>query len=541
MTGKWWLLLPAMVALAAGPAPAQSPPVVSTQWGLVRGSMADGVAAFLAIPFAAPPVRELRWRPPQPPEPWTGELDATSWPPPCPQEGENGQVIGEEDCLYLNVWAPAGAEPGSLPVLFFIHGGGNVSGSTSVVQVGTHLYEGDALADRGNVVVVTTQYRLGALGYLVHPALGGMGPHDPRGNYALLDQQAALQWVQANIEAFGGDPDRVLLFGESAGATDTLMQLISPLAAGLFSRALMESGGIGAKPLSRRLSEGLEFADAAGCGSPAQASACLRELSPEQLVLAADSVGGREINGIFNFFFGPTIDGWVLPEDPTQALASGRFNRVPFVIGTNADEMRNRVEPLGQAAYETLVRVLLAPWGPAAADRALELYQVGPDGYATPTDAYAALISDVQFVCPARRLAGSAARGQPEPVYRYLFSHGLQGPLFGPAGAFHGLELFFVFQRLERMTFYIPRTEDLALQESILELWTSFAATGVPTVEGGPDWPIYQPDRDPYMELDTPLGSAQGLRTEKCDFWDSLKGNPPTPDQPRHRAVPSSR
>jgi para-nitrobenzyl esterase len=516
--------------------------VVATTSGLVRGSTVGGVTAFLGIPFAAPPIGALRWRPPQLPEPWAGELDATSWPPPCPQKGDE-DAIGDEDCLYLNVWAPEGAEPGSLPVLCFIHGGGNVSGSTSVVQAGTHLYEGDTLAGRGTVVVVTTQYRIGALGYLVHPALDAGSSRGISGNYGLLDQQAALRWVQANIESFGGDPSEVLLFGESGGATDTLMQLVSPLAAGLFSRALMESGGNQAKPSWQRTSEGVAFAGAAGCSETVTAEECLRARTPAELVTAVDDIGfsGTISNGIVSTYFGPTVDGWVLPEDPAQALADGHFNHVPFVVGANADEMRAQVPELGQAGYETLVRVLLAPWGPAAVERALQLYPVGAAGYATPTDAYAALVSDPQFVCPTRRFASLATRGQSEPVYRYLFSRGLQGPVFGPYGAFHGLELFFVFQRLERMTIYVPRAEDLELQRQILELWTSFAATGVPSASGGPVWPVYDVEGDPYLELKAPIATGQGVRTEKCDFWDTLQARPPqAPRRALRRLVPTS-
>lgn len=536
------ILLPAVVILSTALAHPQSRPVVATDSGLVRGSTADGVNAFLGIPFAAPPVDALRWQPPLSPTPWAGELDATTWPLPCPQKDE-GSFFGEEDCLYLNVWAPEGAEEGLLPVLFFIHGGGNVSGSTSVVQAGTHLYEGDNLARRGGVVVVTTQYRIGALGYLVHPALDVESARGLSGNYGLLDQQAGLRWVQSNIGAFGGDSERVLVFGESGGATDTMMQLVSPLAAGLFSRALMESGGNQAKPASQRASEGLTFAAAAGCSEAETAAACLRALSAAELVASVDDVGFGETisNGIVTTYFGPTVDGWVLPEDPASALQRGHFNHVPFVVGANADEMRTYVPELGQAGYEALVRSLLAPWGPAAADRALELYQVGPGGFTAATDAYAALVSDPQFVCPTRGFAASAARAQTEPVFRYFFTHGLQGPLFGSYGAFHGLELFFVFQQLERMNFYIPRADDLELQRHILELWTSFAVNGVPSAEGGVEWPVYDPDLDPYLELDAPLTAGNGVRTEKCDFWDSLKHRAPTARRTRGRAVPSSR
>jgi len=534
------------LVLVGMPLWAQNGPVVETSQGAVQGSSSGGVEAFLGIPFAAPPVGELRWRPPQAPAPWTGERDATEWPPPCPQEADDGTVIGEEDCLYLNVWTPQGAAPGSLPVMFFIHGGGNTQGSSSVVVAGDHLYEGDVLAARGQVVVVTIQYRLGPLGFLVHPALDAESPRGVSGNYGLLDQQAALRWVRDNIAAFGGDPGRVLVFGESAGATDTFMQLVSPLAAGLFSRALMESGGNRAKPLADRAREGRAFAEAAGCPGGEESSPCLRALTAVELVLATGRVdsGGVITGGLVSSYFGPAVDGWVLTEDPGRALSEGRFNHVPYVVGSNGDEMRKYVPELDEAAYEALVRSLLAPWGEAAVERALELYPVGPGGYATPTDAYTALVSDPQFVCPVRRFASAAARSQSEPVYRYFFTHALSGTFYSRYGAFHGLELFFVFQRLGKMTWYIPRTADLELERAVLELWTSFGATGDPTVAGGPSWPAYEPGRDLYLRLDKPLETGDGVRTEKCDFWDSLLPAPPEAPRPPHRpggrAIPES-
>ncbi len=513
-------------ALSAGDGP-----LVRTLSGPVEGRTAGGADAFLGIPYAAAPAGPLRWLPPRPREPWIEVLEATDWPPPCPQKTASGEVVGDEDCLFLNVWSPSGAAPGSLPVLVFLHGGANVRGSTSLVQVGTRLYEGDLLAARGGVVVVTVQYRLGLLGFLVHPALGAES-----GNYGLLDQQAALRWVRDNIAAFGGDPDRVMLFGESAGATDTLMHLVSPGAAGLFSRALLQSGGPGARPAAERAVEGLRLAEALGCSGP-DAAACLRARTPEELVLAPDRTGEPPSTGggIVRTPVGPTIDGRIIPEDPLRALEAGRFHHVPLVVGVNSDETRLWVPELGEAAYELLVRSLLAPWGPGTARRALELYPVGEGGFPTATEAWAAMTGDIQFVCPARRIARAAARSQDRPVRRYLFSHGLSGPVFGPFGAVHGLELFFVFQRLERMTPHEPTAEDLELERTVLELWTSFAATGIPTADGAPAWPAVVPPADPYLDLAVPVTTGEGLRTERCDFWDGLAARVPSPAPRRPR------
>ena len=533
-------VLLALALGAAAPLWAGGGPTVATRDGLVEGLATGEAHAFLGIPFAAPPVGPLRWRPPQPPTPWDTTLRATSWPPPCPQRDADGAVFGQEDCLYLNVWTPPGAAPGSLPVLVFLHGGGNIQGSTSLGQMGIRLYEGDLLASRGEVVVVTTQYRLGLLGFLVHPALAAASATGSSGNYGLLDQQAALRWVRDNIEGFGGDPARVLLFGESAGATDTLMHLVSPLAAGLFSGALVQSGGDQARSLEQRTVEGLRIAGALGCGEPSTAAACLHARTPEELVLVLDGLGASEpiSGGLVRTPVGPTVDGLVVPERPTRALEAGRFNHVPLVVGANADETRLWVPELGETAYELLVRGLLAPWGAGTADRALELYPVGPGGHATGTEAWAAMTTDFQFVCPSRRFAAAAADGQEEPVFRYLFSQRLSGDLLSPYGAFHGLELFFVFQRLEGLDLYTPTADDLELERRLLELWTGFAATGIPSAAGTPDWPVYDSSTDPYLELGTPTAVREGLRTEKCDFWGTLAAAPPAPAprRPRGRA-----
>ena len=248
---------------------------VVTDRGAVRGTAAAGVTDWLDIPFAAPPVGPLRWAAPELPACWRGVRSTQAFGPPCPQL-DNGTVIGSEDCLSLNVWKPANAKATApRAVMVFVHGGGNQQGSASNVVSGVTLYDGANLARTGDVVVVTVQYRVGALGYLASPSLAS--GTQPAGNYGLLDQVAALQWVQGNIGAFGGDPKRVLLFGESAGAVDTCMLVASPLARGLFSRALMESGACGASDTATSERVASDFAQAAGC-TGADVAACLRAL-----------------------------------------------------------------------------------------------------------------------------------------------------------------------------------------------------------------------------------------------------------------------
>jgi para-nitrobenzyl esterase len=525
---SWIVSLSAAMLLLCGsnrliietqPAGVRQPGVVQTECGPVRGVQAGQAFAYLGIPFAAPPVSSLRWRAPVTPACWEGELQATAFKAPCPQATTDGNVIGNEDCLHLNVWTPVEASPmSSLPVMVFIHGGGNVQGSSSVQTGGAYLYEGQLLAERGQVVVVTVQYRLGALGFLALPGLSTESEQGVSGNYGLLDQIAALKWMQRNIRNFGGDPTRIMIFGESAGAVDTCMLMTSPLAAGLFSRALMQSGGCAARPLAQRLTEGQDFVRAAGCGDAADPVTCLRQLDAEALVKAVDT---RPVTptGMVTQTFGPNVDGHVLPESPMNALRSGHYNQVPFVIGANADETAAfGIPPLTEQQYrETVIGIL----GPALGEQVLAQYPVSE--YGTPRLALIAMTTDAQFVCPCRTIARAAA-SQREPVFRYFFTHRLSRLPGSALGAFHGLELFFVFQRLGVVQTYEPTNSDLALEAAMLGYWARFAATGNPNGNGAVNWPRYDPASDLYLDLGTPITAGNGVRTSKCDFWDRLVG-----------------
>ncbi len=500
-------------------AQAQGDDVVLTDWGLVRGFQAGETYAFLGIPFAAPPVGELRWQPPADPQPWVGELQATTFGASCPQWDDDAEVvIGAEDCLTLNVWKPITATHGDkLPVMVFIHGGGNVHGSAS-----KPLYDGQLIAERGGVVVVTLQYRLGALGFLVHPGLAAESGYGGSGNYGLMDQVKALEWVQNHIRDFGGDPGRVLLFGESGGAEDTCMLLASPLADGLFSRALMQSGGCVAKTAAERSTEGVVFAEAAGCGSEPDPILCLRRQLTTTLVTAIDTT--PIIDGLVTQAFGSNVDGYVLSQSPYDALALGEHNPVSFVVGSNADEMLPMSPAMSDTVYRLLVHAMLDPIRLGAGAEALALYPVGsePGEYPTAQQAYGALVSDGQFTCPARRIVRLTATSQDEPVYRYFFTRVLDSPLYEPMGSFHGLELPYVFQHVADLQYYSPKPEDIVLEEAILGYWTRFAATGDPYGVGAASWPQYTPATDTYLELGTQIVDRAGLRSEKCDFWDGI-------------------
>ncbi|MBL8213402.1 MAG: carboxylesterase family protein [Bryobacterales bacterium] len=326
------------------------------------------------------------------------------------------------------------------------------------------------------------------------------------GNYGLRDQLFALEWVKGNIQAFGGDPGRALLFGESAGAVNTCMLLASPLAKGLFHAALMQSGACRASTLADAQALGVEYANKVHCDS----AQCLKGLSANDLVEAQK----RDIlqpDGSIAAGFGPSIDGQVLPAAPLDIIRQGQHNHVPFVIGANADESAPWTLPLTAAAYRATV---LRLFGPLIG--ALVITQYPASAYDSPREALVAVTTDAQFVCPARNIARTVAEAQTQPVYHYFFTY-TNGPAGPTAGVFHGLELWYIFQHAIGST-----PSDAALRRSTGQYWTNFASTGDPNGISEPTWPRYIPGLDPYLELTVPAKSGDGVRTEKCDFWERL-------------------
>ena len=392
---------------------------VDTASGPVVGAAASAGQAFLGIPYAAPPVGSLRWRAPQPPAPWPEPRDATTLGPSCLQNlalsaqvgGQGGgPTLGREDCLTLNVYAPPDAAAGAdRPVMVWIHGGAFVLGTSG-------QYDPSALARREGVIVVTVNYRLGALGFFAHPALRG---EPGEGAFALLDQRAALAWVKRNISGFGGDPGRVTLFGQSAGSWSACYQVASPGSAGLFSRAILQSGAcvIPETTTTAGVAEagGFRMADALGCAGP-DALACLRALPAEDVVEAAPERPG--VTGPNSW--SPIAGLDVLPLPPRAAFASGRFARVPVIDGTDRDEGRLfaylrglRADLLTDASYEAEIRRLFGARAPGI------LAEYPASGYGSPRAAYAAVLTDGYFACAA--LAFDRTVGARAPVYAYEF------------------------------------------------------------------------------------------------------------------------
>src|SRR5215471_4766784 len=364
-----------------------SGPVTGTANGPVRGLANGSVDEFLGIPYAAPPVGALRWQPPQPAARWSGVRDATRFAPHCPQPATPfGQASTSEDCLFLNVFTPSHQHAGShFPVMVWIHGGALVTSESNDCD------PADLVAD--GVTVVTIDYRLGALGFLAHPALADAKGQS--GDYGLMDQQAALRWVQRNIASFGGNPHNVTIFGESAGGLSTLSQVASPQAEGLFDRAIVESGSYNLIQASLSTAEaaGQAFATAAGCAS--QTAACLRSL-PVSTILANQNASG----------YTPNINTEVLPESLGAAFATGTFNRVPIINGTNRDEWRLFValselevgHPLTAAGYPLAISATLrVPL--AVASVIVARYPLS--AYPSPSIALGAVGTDAIFACPA--------------------------------------------------------------------------------------------------------------------------------------------
>jgi para-nitrobenzyl esterase len=493
-------------AFACGtPAAAAAAERVPTTSGLVHGTLAGTTYAYLGIAYAAPPTGALRFAPPAAPACPSDEVAATAIGPECPQFADDGSFAGSEDCLHVNVWAPAAAEA-PRAVMVFIHGGGNVAGSA-----GDPFYNGARLATAGDTIVVTLDYRLGQLGFIDHTSLAA--ENNAAGNYGLLDQIAALQWVHTNIAAFGGDPANVTVFGESAGGRDTCSLVAAPGAAGLLSHAIVESGSCrGLPPRSVAQATGDQVVMAAGCSGSADVPGCLRALTPEQVIRA--NPGSPSI--LDSAPYEPEIDGTIQPVQPQAALAAGTHNHVAFMVGANADETGQAVPMIPtEAAYEQAVTT---QYGASLAPQVLAHYPAA--NFPTPRAAYVRVTTDARFLCPSRDIARAAARAQTEPVYRYLFQYPAS-----PFGAIHGIELPFVFGTFDSILVngvpYTPTATELALSAAVQTYWTTFAKTGVPA--GSPAWPAYVAATDSTLTFAATPVEVDGIRTADCDFWDHLQ------------------
>ncbi len=489
----------------------------AVEGGLIQGVKTDGVWSFLGIPYAAPPVGELRWKPPQPVEPWKDVRSCKDYAPSCPQLVGMTAVgplsVGDmsEDCLYLNIWSPAERPSDALPVMVWLHGGSFVSGSGSLP-----LYSGNQLARKG-AVVVTVNYRLGPLGFLAHPGLSEESAEGVSGNYGLLDQIAALEWVQRNIAFLGGDPHRVTVFGESAGAMSILHLMVSPRAEGLFQRAIAQSAVLLEEGFNHMTGRGLEAAEQIGLEIAAELGAVgheavnvLRAKTPEQL-LAARPAGDDFLND--GLTYAPVVDGSLLPESPSAAFAAGRQHDIPLLLGSNADEGNLFLSMMDIGDAGDYAGWLGALFGPLAPD-VLALYPAATESEVSA--ACSRILTELGFAATARFVAESMSAHKQSPVYLYEFTRvPLTIPIpSAPQGAFHGIELPYVFGQAAVLGVADP--VDVQLSERIMDYWVAFAATGSPEVAGGVTWPAYEVAEGRYLELGDAISVKSGLYDDAC-------------------------
>ncbi|HEY3887011.1 MAG TPA: carboxylesterase family protein [Caulobacteraceae bacterium] len=484
--------LAALAALALGGAVCAAEVDVSVDTGVVAGQANGAVEAFKGIPFAAPPIGPLRWKPPQPAAPWPGNRDASAYGPACPQAVDpggrpnGGGYAGptSEDCLSLNVFAPVHAR--RAPVMVWIFGGGNTAGANSIAP-----NDGTAFA-RDGVILVSVNYRLGALGFFAHPALTrAAGAIEPLGSYGTMDQIAALKWVRRNIRAFGGDPDNVTIFGESAGGWDTLTLMSTPAARGLFAKATVQSGGGWSAPVTLRAAEADGVSLAKTLGLPADATADQLRALPVQALVGAH---GR---------FSPIVDGRLLTENATQAFARGDQARVPLIIGSNSWEA-SLLPPSGYAAYLAAA---------SAETKAAYAAEIGGDDAKLAQ----AMFTDGAMGAPARWIA--AKQSAKSPVWLYYFSYVRVVRRGKIPGANHTSENPYVFDSQMGIPNYAGEivADDRALAATMHSCWVAFAKTGAPTCTGAPVWPAYTPASDRLMEFGLTTNVREHFRKPELD------------------------
>jgi para-nitrobenzyl esterase len=479
-------------------------PVVKIDSGKLKGKLVGQTAEFLGIPYAKPPVGELRFMPPEPVAAWQGTRDASAFGLGCSQDSILiGPIPHAEDCLTINVFTPRDAKKSDeLPVMVFIHGGAFVGGASL-------QYDGQSLSEAGHLVLVSMNYRLGPLGFLSLPALDAIRPASaPSGNDGIRDQQLALDWVRRNIRAFGGDPGNVTVAGESAGSVSACLHMVSPTGQNRAQRFIMESGvcigGIGTlfdKAGANAL--GVALAEAF-CPGASDVVACLRSQSADEL-----EAWGKE-RGLAGAGWAPCYDANdpLLPAHPYQLIAQGQYNHRPIVVGTNKSEFG-----LFQAITGTIqtaaqfAAVVDAQFGPIAPWVKAQ-YAVTSDAEANPV--FIRLMTDVLFRCPTRTFVRAAA-AQGSTVYLYSFEEGM---------AFHAFELSYVFGP----QFNFEPTYVASTLTTMQRYWSHFAAKGDPNACHLPRWPVYDTAGEQYMILKTPFQASSGLAKADCDFWDALAG-----------------
>ena len=509
---------------------------LETQQGTLQGAPSahgPNVAAFKGIAFSQPPVGDLRWRPPRIPTRWAGTRSADTYGAPCwqpitPETSlySRGQMDVSEDCLYLNVWSAAVSDEEKRPVMVWYHGGGNTSGHGSSL-----IFDGTNLAKKG-VVLVTANYRLGPMGFFSHPALTAESENGSSGNYALLDQIAALEWVRDNIRAFGGDPDRVTIFGQSAGALDVCLLMASPLARDLIDGAIAQSGGCmrTSTPLVAPAGEpsahagGLQIAAALGVvGENTAAADALRAIAPDAFVAGAATTGLSLST--------PIVDGWVIPAAPRSLFKAGKHNRIPMIAGVMADEFRGlgaNIPEMTQTAFQAQIRERF----PAHADAVLAQYKSTSDQ--STQEALRKISTHSFFAWQSRTMARLLDASGDDAYYYHFSSPTSVFRLYVPArpnfpveggtralGAFHSGDLAYVFNNIG-LVGVEWQARDYALSDTISGYWINFAANGDPNGPGLPEWLPYRTPQDNVQVFGDTVENAPNPLHQQLNLFDKV-------------------
>ena len=500
-------------------------PSVTIDDGRLEGTVEAGVRHFFGIPYAKPPTGDRRFRAPVKNEAWTGVRKASELPKRCaqPTSLNTGEGTDNEDCLYLNVWTPQPAPSSPLPVLVWIHGGGNQNGATSDPVPGVPerlFYDGHSFAENHGVVMVSLNYRLGVLGYFSHPELRDEG--SPSGNQGLLDQKMALEWVRDNIAAFGGDPENVTLFGESAGARNVCFHVVSPGSRGLFHRAISESGDCTGSSRTRAQaeSEGDVFAEAVGCSDSGDVLACLRNKPAGDLINAKEpgeappaGPGGGSYSGRAQLWdFRPTADGDVIPRLPRDLFLAGEIARVPYIMGTNNEEggLAHLTAPPAETD-EDFQGALERRFG-AFASRVAETYPVSK--FPTPNAALIRVTTDERYACAVQDFAERAtAAGLEVHAYNFNMPYVITG--LAPLGPAHAAELTYVFNSLRE-----DQPEGADKVSALMQgYWSRFAKAGDPNGAGTPTWPKFDAVKKTRLGIAADPAPIENFRSAECAMW----------------------
>jgi para-nitrobenzyl esterase len=495
--------------------PANDPDIACTRQGAVHGAVEGEMLAFKGIPYARPPVGALRWKPTEAAEAWPDVREGSRFGAICPQIiGQ--EVKGDEDCLTLNVWRPRVKPAQPLPVMVWLTGGGNhsLSGQGSA-GFGGLSYSGEKFVPQG-VVFVSYNLRLGVLGFLAHPALDAERPERISGNYGSLDQIAMLRWLKENIAAFDGDPEKVFLFGTSAGGGNICALLTSPLTRGLIHGVAMQSSvpnGCEIQTLDNaRGGTGAKVASVVGCDAAADIAACLRGKSVAEIVSA--------VPGTFTVLprlYGPNVDGHIFPDQPLKLILEGKYPPMPVMIGNTSEETMPWADTAGRVSDDASYAAAIDKvFGAASREKILAQYPV--KSYATPRLAFMRLTTDAEFTCQSRRVARSFAAKQREPVYRYIFTQGQDNdPALKAAGVAHTVEHAFLFPGK-----YQPTEAEAAIARQMVAYWARMAKAGNPNGGNDPQWPNATAENDSYLQIGAATTVMKGPAEAKCDFWDTV-------------------